>query len=256
MRHLVLNEITTLPYSVEEALNRLRVNFGFCGADNKKVMVSSSVPNEGKSFIAVQLWRLLAESGKKVVFVDADMRKSILRNRHRIRTEDGAASQGLTYYLSGQASLEDVLYATNVPNGYMIPVMHTVSNPALLLQNERFPDLLDRLAKAFDYVIIDTPPVTAVADGNLVAGFCDGAIFVVRGGSTPRKLIASSLQQLENAGCKLLGVVLNRVQMSSSSYYYYKYNRNGYYYSKYYYGKSEENSHAEEGGGESENSAV
>ncbi len=233
MKKLVLNNFRELSYSVEEALNRLQINFGFCGADNKKVIITSSTPDEGKSFVAVNLWRLLAESGKKVVFVDGDIRKSVLRNRYQIQGDGHDVSQGLTYYLSGQAEIEDVIYATNVKNGYMIPVTHTVSNPALLLQSERFEKLLDTLSKTFDYVLIDTPPITAVADGNLIASYCDGAVFVVRGGVTPRKLIASSLQQLEAANCKLLGVVLNRVEMASSAYYY-KYNKNGYYYSRYY----------------------
>ncbi len=236
MKQLTIENTGNLPYSVEEALNRLRINFGFIGPEYKKIIVTSSTPNEGKSFVAVNLWRMLAESGKNVVLVDGDIRKSVLRTRHKISAKESEI-QGLAYYLAGQASVEDVIYATNVPNGYMIPISYTVSNPSLLLQSERFPKLLDALAKSFDYVLVDTPPVSAVADGNLIASYCDGALFVVRGGVTPRKLIASSIKQLEAANCKVLGVVLNRVEMQNSAYYY-KYNRNGYYYSHYYGGDS------------------
>ncbi len=230
MKQLTL-ENKKLPYSVEEALNRLRVNFGFIGPEYKKILITSSTMGEGKSFIAFQLWRMLAESGKKVVLVDADVRKSILRTRHRIMGEDGGY-QGLAFYLAGQASIEDVVYETNIPNGYMVPVSYTVSNPSLLLQGERFPHLLDVLAQQFDYVLVDTPPVTAVADSNLIASHCDGAIFVVRGGATSRRVIANSLKQLEIAGCKLLGTVLNRVEAKDSPYYY-RYNKG--YYNNYYY---------------------
>jgi len=237
MKQLNIENTGSLPYNVEEALNRLRINFGFIGPEYKKIIVTSSTPNEGKSFVAVNLWRMLAESGKNVVLVDGDIRKSVLRTRHRITTKEDTEMQGLAYYLAGQASVEDIIYGTNVPNGYMIPISYTVSNPSLLLQSERFPKLLDALAKSFDYVLVDTPPVSAVADGNLIASYCDGALFVVRGGVTPRKLIASSIKQLEAANCKVLGVVLNRVEMQNSAYYY-KYNKNGYYYSHYYGGDS------------------
>ena len=233
MKKLILDNTGDLPYSVDEALNRLRVNFGFVGTEYKKIIITSSTPDEGKSFVAVQLWRMLAESGKKVILVDGDIRKSVLRSRHRIKGQNEEENQGLAYYLSGQAEMEDIIYATNIENGYMIPITYTVSNPALLIQSERFPRLLDTLAKTFDYVLVDTPPVSAVSDGDLIASYCDGAIFVVRGGVTPRRVIASSLKQLEAANCKLLGVVLNRVEMKNSAYYY-KYNKNGYYYSRYY----------------------
>ncbi len=235
MKKLTIN-VPELPYNVEEALNRLRVNFGFVGTEYKKIIITSSTPDEGKSFVAFNLWRMLAESGKQVVLVDADIRKSVLRTRYKIYGGKGEI-YGLSYFLAGKCDLDSVVYGTNVENGYMVPITYTVSNPALLLQSERFPAMLDKLAELFDYVLVDTPPVTAVADGNLVASYCDGAVFVVRGGVTPRKLIASSLKQLEAANCKLLGVVLNRVEMASSPYYY-KYSKHGYggYYSKYGYG--------------------
>ncbi len=245
MKKLLLSNFSELPYNVEEALNRLRVNFGFIGTEYKKIIITSSTPNEGKSFVAFNLWRMLAEAGKKVILVDADIRKSVLRNRYKI-TGGKNGYQGLAFYLAGQAEMEDIIYATNVENGFMIPISYTVSNPAILLQSERFEKLLNSLAEVFDYVLVDTPPLSAVADGDLIASHRDGAIFVVRGGVTPRKLIASSLKQLENANCKLLGTVLNRVEASNSSYYY-RYNKGkyggDYYYSSY--GKDSELSAAE-----------
>jgi capsular exopolysaccharide synthesis family protein len=245
MKQLTLQNFEGLPYSVEEALNRLRVNFGFIGTEYKKIIITSSTPDEGKSFVAFNLWRMLAEAGKKVILVDADIRKSILRNRYKISGgKDGY--QGLAFYLAGQAEMEDIIYATNIENGYMIPISYTVSNPAILLQSERFPKLLDALAEVFDYVLIDTPPLNAVADGDLIASHSDGAIFVIRGGVTPRKLIASSFKQLEAANCKLLGTVLNRVEVANSAYYY-KYSKGRYSYNDYYssYGRDSKPSNAE-----------
>ena len=239
MKTIQVNYLDSLPYAAEEALNRLRVNVGFCGDRFKKIIITSSTPNEGKSFVSTNLWRMLAEAGSRVVLVDADMRKSVLRSRHQMSSKDGGM-YGLVHYLAGQIELEDVLYQTNIGNGFMLPTANTVSNPAILLQTDRFTELLNTLAKKFDYVLVDTPPLGSVADGDLIASRCDGGLLVVRSGVTPRSMIASSLKQLERAGCELMGVVLNRVEAKSNPYYY-KYSKYGYYNSYYYYGSGKEN---------------
>jgi len=242
---LTLNNIGELPYGAEEALNRLRVNVGFCGERFKKIIITSSVPNEGKSFISTNLWRMLAEAGIRTVLVDADMRKSVLRTRHRITA--GGEMMGLSHYLAGKQELDDVLYETNVENGYMLPTANVIMNPAILLQSDRFTGLLDELKDRFDCVLVDTPPLNSVADGDFIASHCDGGLLVVRSGSTPRGLVAASLKQLERSGCELMGVVLNRVEMKKSPYYY-KYSRYGYYSNYYYYyGSDEDGKHSGKG---------
>lgn len=232
MKRLEIQELAALPYGPEEALNRLRVNVNFCGDRFKKILITSSVPNEGKSFVSMNLWRLLAETGKKIVIVDADIRKSVLRTRHRI-SFDGEKLLCLEDYLSGQAQLADVVYETNIENGYIIPTAYTVSNPAILIQSTRFSEMLNRLAEEFDYVLVDTPPLTAVADGDMIASQCDGAILVVRSGMTSRHLVATSLKQLQNANCELMGTVLNRVERKSNPYYYRQYGGGYGYYQQY-----------------------
>ena len=234
MKTLIMDNLDELPYGAQEALNRLRVNFGFCGKEYKKVLITSSVPDEGKSFVSVRLWKMLAEAGNSVVLVDADIRKSVIRSRHKMGTDGQIWS--LAHYLSGQAEMEDIVYATNVRNGYMVPTLYTVSNPAILLQNGRFEMLLNWLAEQCDYVIVDTPPLSNVSDGELIASLCDGALLVVRSGVTPRSLVAASIKQLERANCKLMGTVLNGVQKQNSQYYY-RYGKYGKYgYGKYGYG--------------------
>ena len=242
MKKLTLTHLEPLPYSAEEAMNRLRVNFNFCGDRFKKIIITSSTPNEGKSFVSSNLWRLLAASGARVVLVDADIRKSVLRSRYQISYGDeNQKFYGLSHYLAGQVELEDVLYETNLSDAYLLPTTHTVNNPAILLQNPRFALMLEKLSQLFDYVLIDTPPLSNVADGDLIAAQCDGGILVVRSGVTPRGLIASSLKQLDRAGCELMGVVLNRVETKNNPYYY-KYGKYGYYSSYYggYYGSTDE----------------
>ncbi len=243
MKLLRLNSIGQLPYGAEEALNRLRVNMGFCGDRFKKVIITSSVPNEGKSFIAANLWRMLSEAGMRTVLVDADMRKSVMRSRHQISSLSGDMI-GLSHYLAGKVDLGDVLYATNVENGFMLPTVNVITNPAILLQGERFTKLLDQLAVMFECVLIDTPPLNSVADGDYIASHCDGGVLVVRSGSTPRGLVSASLKQLERSGCELMGVVLNRVEMKKSSYYY-KYSKHNYY--SYYYGSDGSSKHSKRG---------
>ena len=243
MRKISVSNLGSLPYDTEEAMNRLQVNFTLCGKQNKKVMITSSVPDEGKSFVSVHLWRLLAEAGNKVVLIDADIRRSVIRRRYQLTPEDGN-SIGLAYYLSGQAELEDVIYATEIPGAFIIPTFHTVVNPTILIQSERFTEMLNRLSEVCDYVLIDTPPLSSVSDGNMIASRCDGALLVIQGGKTSRSLIHDSIRQIETSGCTLLGVVLNRTKdaqyrkYGKYSRYIYNY-RYGYRYgySNNYYGK-------------------
>lgn len=236
MKSLMIKDKSILPYASREAMNRLRINFDFCGDQYKKVMVTSSTPDEGKSFVSYQLWRVLAESGKRVVLVDADLRRSVMRARHQLSVEgDSKKANGLTHYLAGNASLDDVLYETDQENGFMVPTFRTVANPTLLLQNPRFNEMMDKLGEKFDIVLIDTPPLNSVADGLQIAAHCDGALLVVRGGVTPRRIVASSIGQLKSVSCPLLGTVLNRVEMNRNPYYY-KYSKYGYYH--YYYAPS------------------
>jgi capsular exopolysaccharide synthesis family protein len=184
---------------------------------------------------------MMAEAGFPTVMVDVDLRKSVLKERHKMSGSGDVKDLG--YYLSGLAEYEDVVYETNVENGYMVPCYNLLENPSALLEDARFKELLDRLAENYRYVIIDSPPLGSVADGALVASLCDGAVLVVRSGETSKNIIKQSFQQLEQVGCKLLGVILNRVEMSGRAYksYYGKYGKNyGYGYGYGYYSHSSE----------------
>ena len=236
MKQIDIN-IQALPYAVEEAMNRLRVNIKFCGKNTKKILVISSVPNEGKSTVSVHLWKMLAEAGFPSVLVDLDLRKSVLKDRLEFKSE--GEIQGLDYYLSGLSEYQNVVYETNISNGYIVPVSNLLENPSALLEDPRMEELLDRLAEDYRYVIIDSPPLDSVADGALIASFCDGAILVVRSGMTSRRLVKQSIQQLERVGCRLLGTVLNRVETKSRAYQKY-YGKYGNYYSDYYGGHGAE----------------
>ena len=161
-------KIQALPYAVEEAMNRLRVNIKFCGKNTKKIMIISSVPNEGKSTVSVNLWKMLAEAGFPSVLVDMDLRKTVLKDRLEFQ-HDGEI-KGLDYYLSGLAEYEDVVYKTNIDQGYIVPVSNLLENPSTLLEDPRMEELLDRLGEDYRYVIVDSPPLDSVSDGALEIG--------------------------------------------------------------------------------------
>lgn len=221
-------QLPELPYAVEEALNRLRINIKFCGKNTKIILVISSVPNEGKSFAAVQLWRMLAEAGFRSVLVDADLRKSVMKERYSFEFKEEL--HGLDYYLSGLSEYSDIIYTTNVENGDIVPCTNLLENPSSLLEDPRFKELFGKLSENYRYVIVDAPPLRDVADGALIASLCDGAVLVVNSGETPKSFVKQSMIQLERANCRLLGVVLNKTEVSSRAYY----KHYGKYYSNYY----------------------
>ena len=225
-------KIKDMPYAAEEALNRLRVNIKFCGKNTKKIVITSSVPNEGKSTVSVRLWKLLSEAGFPTVLVDVDLRKSELQKKYQVE----GIKEGLNHFLSGLAEYEDVVYETNIPNGHIVPVTTLLENPSALLEDPR-------LGEDYRYVIIDTPPLDNISDGALIASMSDGAVLVVRCGETSKALVRQSLQQLDRVGCPVLGTVLNRAEIRSGAYkkYYGRYGKKyGDYYGAYYGGNTTE----------------
>lgn len=221
-----------LPYAMEEAVNRLRINVGFLGKDIRKIMIMSSEPNEGKSFVAMNLWKQMVEAGEKTILLDADMRKSVMVEKYELTRADGQKLEGTTHYLSGEGDLKDYILHTDAPNGDILPNVDNVINPSMLIESDRFRDMLDYMAKEYRYVFVDAPPLGLVSDGERIGNMCDGAILTVRSGVTPKGIIRNSIRQLERAGCPVLGIVLNRVDTATNGYGYYK----KYYYGNKYYG--------------------
>lgn len=210
-------------YRWNEAYKSLRTNIEFSGVENKVIAVTSCTPSEGKSSVSVSLAKSLAEAGKSVLFVDADLRKSVLVGRHRV-TQD---VKGLSHFLSGQAELNEVLCKTEESGLYMIFAGPVPPNPAELLGSKRFASFISGVRKIYDYVIIDTPPLGSVIDSAIVSQNCDAAILVIASGMISYKFARMVKEQLEKADCKILGVVLNKVDMKNNKYY-------GKYYGKYY----------------------
>lgn len=223
MLNINLDKITDLDFKTKEAYKTLRTNVQFCGNDVKIISLTSCVPNEGKSMVSFNLAISMAETGKKVLFIDADLRKSVLIGRYKINK----AIKGLTQYLSGVEQLDDVRYSTNVKNMDLILSGPVPPNPAELLNNEKFTKLLETARKEYDYVIIDTPPIGQVIDPAIVAQQTDGVIFLISQANISYKYAQKQIEQMRKSGCRILGAVLNKVDPEEKGGYY------GGYYGKY-----------------------
>lgn len=220
MRKLLIKDVPALSYATEEAINRLRVNLNFLGNDIRKIMIISSSENEGKSFVAMHLWRQMAESGTHSILVDADLRKSVMAEKYQMEPADGGEIRGTSHVLADAVPLEKAVFHTEIEQGDILPNTENVVNPTMLLEGKHFQDMLEEMAKEYRYVFLDTPPLDLVSDGEKIGSMCDGAILVVRSGFTSRNLVRNSIQLLERAGCPLLGIVLNRAGEGKKDYYY------------------------------------
>lgn len=212
-----------LDYSANESYKSLRTNLLFCGEDKKVIAVTSCTPNEGKSTVSLNLALSLADSGKKVLFINADLRKSVLMGRTEV---EGEEIKGLSHLLSHQETIENVICATNVPRFHIIYAGTVPLNPAELLGSKYFKRFLSAIRKVYDYVIIDTPPLGSVIDSAVIADECDGSIIVMESGVISYRFAQDVKGQLEKCNCPILGVILNKVDMSKQGYY-------GKYYGKY-----------------------
>ena len=213
-------------YNYNEAIKTLRTNIQFCGSNIKAIMLTSSMPDEGKTDVSMALAVSLAQIGKKVLFLDADIRKSILIARYQIMQD----LNGLSQYLSGQKDFEDILYHTSIENMDIIFSGPYSPNPAELLEDQAFAKMFDVLKEYYDYIIVDTPPMANLIDGAIIARYCDGAIMVIESGAISYRLEQKVKNQIEKSGCRILGVVMNKVDLKEDKYQgrYGKYSRGGY----------------------------
>lgn len=221
MNKLFINEDEIMSQQAREVFRSFRSNIEFTGVDNRAIVITSCLPADGKSTVSLRLAMTFAESEKKTVLVDADMRRSVLMRR--VRTEGDNASVGLSHVLSGQKSVTEALYETNLKNLYVIPSGKFPTNSTELLGNSRFEELIIALKKTFDYVIVDTPPLGSVVDAAVAAKRCDGSVLVISEGKDSRKMTKSVLEQLKAANPNFLGVAMNNVEVRKNNYYYKRY---------------------------------
>lgn len=215
MKKVQIGTLPKIEANVEDAFDRLRVNLGICGEKKKVVMITSSVSGEGKTFVSMQLWKKMAEVGIPTLLIDCDLKKSSLGSEGNVsKTKD---HEDLVQYLSGQAELEDVLYETDVPNGYILSAASFTEQLELLYEGEGFARMIEDCKKKFELVLIDTPSIDNFPDVMNIAACCDGTVIVVRSASTARKTVCDCVQALQFTGIPLLGIILNCFNTNNKS---------------------------------------
>ena len=224
-------------YFMREAFNTLRTNILFSGKDVKTIVITSCMAHEGKTTVSFETSKSLAESGKKVLLVDADLRKSVMVSRY---TKDRGIT-GLSHLLSGQVTAEQAICKTQVAGLDVIFAGPYPPNPTELVGSPAFKEFIDTQRDHYDYIIVDAAPLGLVIDAAVMASVCDGAVIVINAGTIKYRMAQGVKAQLQKSGCKILGVVLNQVSRKGAS-------SNGSYYSaKYsaeYYGYHENSAQA------------
>jgi capsular exopolysaccharide synthesis family protein len=205
-------------WPIAEAFRILRTNIHFANVDStiRTLLVTSSGPGEGKTSVVANLGVVMAQNGRKVLLVDADLRRSQLHNAFKTHNY-----VGLTSLLLNDAKQQECVVETEIPNLYVIPSGPSPPNPSELLGSQRMAQLIEEFQASADIVLFDVPPLLACADAMVLASQMDGAVLVVDSRSTRPEAAAQALEMLRNAEAKVLGGVLNKAHAKSSGYYYY-----------------------------------
>lgn len=209
---------------VQNAAKTLLANIRFASVDRpvKSIVLTSSVPNEGKSTVAYNLAQAIASSGKRTLIVECDMRRRSLADMVGAR-----ARHGIYAVLSGQVELDEALVATSHRNLFFLDSEPHIPNPADILSSQRFRKLVAQMESDFDYVVIDTPPVGTFVDAAIIAALADATALVVRERFVKRAMLQNAYDQLKKADANVIGVIMNMCEAESSEYYYAYYNKEG-----------------------------
>lgn len=189
------------------AFYELKANIQFASREqgSKIIMISSAEKNDGRSTTAAYLALALAESGKKTILIDCDLRNSNIHNMFGLEND-----KGLVDFLSGVIDFKDAVKATKQNNLAIVTSGAVTSNYAELLVSSKFNDFLEKLKEDFDYIIIDTPPITESSDAQALSKYADGSVLVVRDGQTERKTAIKAKDILKKANANIIGVFLNK----------------------------------------------
>ncbi|WP_028562426.1 CpsD/CapB family tyrosine-protein kinase [Paenibacillus pinihumi] len=208
---------------ISEAYKILRTNIEFSNLEEniRVIMVTSTKMNEGKSTTSANMAVTYAQSSKRVLLIDADMRKP---TQHHIF--DVSNREGLTSVLSNQKELDDVLVSTSIPNLSLLPAGPVPPNPSEMLGSTRMDALLEKSKESFDIIVIDTPPIMIVTDAQIVAAKSDGVVLVIDSGNVKKEAALKAKISLDHVKARVLGVVLNNINRKNAEGYYYYYGSN------------------------------
>ncbi|MDQ0226803.1 CpsD/CapB family tyrosine-protein kinase [Metabacillus niabensis] len=213
-----LISLTNPKSPIAEQFRTIRTNIQFSSVDEalQTIIVTSSGPGEGKSTNTANLAVVFAQQGKRVLLIDADLRKPTVH--YTFRTENHV---GLSNVLTRQLTLEEAISTTAQEKLWVLSSGPIPPNPSELLGSKNMQVLLEQAKEEYDVIVIDTPPVLAVTDAQILANLADGVVLVVSSGKTERDSAKKAKELLESAKAKILGVVLNNKKAEESHYYYY-----------------------------------
>ncbi len=203
---------------ISEQYRTVRTNLQFAAVDDalQSLLITSSNMDEGKTMTAANLAIVYAQQGKKVLLIDADLRKPTIHYSFRLDN-----LRGLSSLLVGETTLADTIASSSIDHLDLIPCGPVPPNPSELLASQKMKLLLEEVKAEYDIVIFDTPPVLAVADAQILANIVDGSILVIRSGQTEVEAAIKAKEALEPAQAKLLGTILNDHEKTADDYYYY-----------------------------------
>lgn len=206
---------------VTEAYQNLRTSLIFARREDsgQVVLVTGTAPQEGKTSTIVNLSKLLAASGEKTLVLDLDLRRAQIHRRLGVPKEPGFSD-----YFTKRAELDSLVQATKSPNLYVLASGALPPNPPAIIARKQTGDLLDRLRRHFDWILVDSPPLASVTDGLLLARYADLVVYVIQHNKVDKKAIKRSLLALQKVTPNLLGVVMNALDTKTRGYYYYYYN--------------------------------
>jgi len=197
-----------------EMYRSLGVNIQFISKENniKTIVVTSVGPKEGKSTVITNLGVILAEFGNKVLVMDANLRNPTIHNKFRITYD-----KGLSNILTGGASYNDTLYATNIKNLEVLLCGPIPCNPVALLNCKIMKDLLEKLKVEYDYILIDSPAISVAADASLLSHMCDGTLFVIASDEATIEDTILAKELLISAGANILGAIHNKIEVNKKN---------------------------------------
>lgn len=205
-----------MPFNYVEAYKSLRTNIEFitdCADGGKCIVITSAVPMESKSNVSLNLSVSLAEDNKKVLLIDADLRKSSIQTMLHIKH----TFAGLSTWLKGRFSLDEVIVHSDTLNIDIVPSGTIPPNPSELLSGDMMKTLITSMRACYDYIIIDAPPISVVTDAAIIAGMADGTLLVVRSDYARLDVIQLAKQRLTDVNAKIMGVVLTRYNPKNSA---------------------------------------
>ncbi len=215
-RRNILNKNSS--FAAQEAYRTMRTNVRFAVNSNgcKKICITSGSAGEGKSITFLNFAISVAEAGQKVLLIDADLRRPALS---RLLVEK--AAPGLSNVLAGLATYEDAIHKDLYENLDVMFSGDVPPNPSELLSGDRMQEMIEKLSKKYDYILVDTPPVNIVSDACVVANLLDGVLLLVRQGSSMKDDVRRAVTRLQLTGAKLLGYILNDATLQKQNDYNY-----------------------------------